>query len=76
MVTQPPRAVHRTMVRGVNPATEEEFAIVANRAAGPERATARRAEWRVSQANGVSARRLREMNESGPERATARRAGP
>ena len=35
------------------------------RAAGPERATARRAEWRVSQANGVSARRLREMNESG-----------
>ena len=31
------------------------------RAAGPERATARRAEWRVSQANGVSARRLREM---------------
>ena len=31
------------------------------RAAGPERATARRAEWRVSQASGASARRLREM---------------
>ena len=32
----------------------------------PERATARRAEWRVSQANGVSARRLREMNRLAP----------
>ena len=36
------------------------------RAAGPERATARRAEWRVSQASGVSARRLREMKRMKP----------
>ncbi len=33
---------------------------------GPERATARRAERCVSQANGVRARRLREMKESAP----------
>ena len=37
-----------------------------DRAAGPERATARRAEWRVSQASGASARRLREMVNSRP----------
>ena len=32
----------------------------------PERATARRAEWRVSQASGASARRLRELNKPAP----------
>ena len=39
-----PSAVHRTMVRGDLPATNEEFAVDANRAAGPDGANAPRAE--------------------------------
>ena len=44
ILTRAAHPVHRTMVRGLFPATNEAFAIDANRAAGPDGANARRAE--------------------------------
>ena len=45
---------------------EESTMIGTGLRSSPERATARRADRRVSQANGVRARRLREMNKFAP----------
>ena len=55
MMALPPRALHRTMVQGELPATDEEIANDANRAAGPDGANAPRAYAR-SQASGASVR--------------------
>ena len=65
-LTPPPRAVHRTKVRGPPPGNADEEWTTSARAAGPAGATAPRAARRVSQASGASARRLRELKETTP----------